>query len=112
MRMFHVKRYNQQRSHSAGPTHTTIAKAPATDSSPTHGVPTSGGRPALRMMGVWLLRRNSPYGYERLEDLALSVAPLPAGTSLLQSMGSTSHFLGNRSCLPARLKRSGWRFYR
>lgn len=111
-RMFHVKRYNR-----------TYRLCPATRMTPSVSEVrqghhsdlqryAGGPRVGLRIIGVWLPRRSSPSASEQLADLALSVALLQAVISPSQSMGSISRYLASPSCLPSRLKRSGWRFYR
>jgi hypothetical protein len=110
--LFHVKRYN---SPCSGP-FTTRGPAwtpdPATTCDRMHGTPRSGVRPCLRIIGVWQHKQSSPYASEQRAALAISVALLRAVISPSRSTGSTLSYLNSRSCLPTRLKTSGWRFYR
>lgn len=110
--LFHVKRYNRTyraRPHSA---EALPGSEPARGPIGRHLPHPGGFRVGLRIIGVWRHKRNSPSAYEPQGDRALYPARRPAVTYLSPSTASTSRYRVSRSCLPARLRLSGWQFYR
>lgn len=110
--MFHVKRYNRTyRSRSASP-----ELLPGREVRQGHhsGIQRYAGGPrvGLCIIGVWQHKQSSPSAYGQRAAPAISVALLRAVIYRSRSTGSTSSYHSSRSCLPTRLKTSGWRFYR